>query len=116
MIPAAVMRAVRHRESGRLIATRCRVAGTCWARLRGWVSHRPGPGEGLWLHDCRTIHTMGVPVAIDAVFCGREGLVRRVVASLRSCRLARAAGATQVCELPEGGAAGILPGDHLDLV
>ncbi len=111
-----MIRAVRHRESGRLITTRCRVAGTFWARLRGWVSHCPGPGEGLWLHDCRTIHTVGVPVAIDAVFCGRGGIVRRVVAPLRACRLAWAAGATQVCELPAGGAAGIAPGDHLDLV
>ncbi len=110
------MRAVRHRESGRLIATRCRVAGTFWACLLGWVSHRPRPDEGLWLYDCRTIHTVGVPVAIDAVFCGHGGEVRRVIASLRPCRLARAARATQVCELPEGGAAGIVPGDHLDLV
>jgi uncharacterized membrane protein (UPF0127 family) len=107
---------VRHRESGRLLAVRCRIAGTFWARLRGWVGYLPQPGDGLWVRPCGLIHTFGMRVPIDIIFCGGDGTVRRVVPSLRPGRTAMASGSTQVCELPAGQAAGIAPGHHLDLV
>lgn len=107
---------VRHRESGRVLAERCRVAETFCARLRGWLAHRPLAGEGLWLRPCRWIHTIGVPGSIDVVFCDDHGMVSRVIAGLRPGRFAGATGSAAVCEIPAGGAAGVAPGDHLDLL
>ncbi len=99
-----------------MLAERCRAAETFGARLRGWLAHRPRSGEGLWLRPCAWIHTLGVPVPIDVVFCSLDGAVRRVVSGLRPARFAGTAGAAMVCELPAGGAAGVAPGDHLDLL
>ncbi len=106
---------VRHRESGRVLADRCRTAETFWARLRGWTGHRPVGGEGLWLRPCAWVHTIGMRGAIDVILCGRNGEVRKVVSGLRPCRIAGAPGIAEICELPAGSVEGIAPGDHLDL-
>ena len=116
MRPSGATCGVRHRESGRLLAGRCRVAGTFWARLRGWLGHDPEPGEGLWLRSCAWIHTWGLRTPIDVVFCGADGTVRTVVHALPPRGTAWVPGAAQICELPRGAAAGVGPGDHLDLV
>gem|GEM_PF-1538264 len=105
---------LRHRESGRVLASRCRLAQTFWARLRGWIGHRPGRGEALWLRPCAAVHTIGMEAAIDVVLLGRCGEVRRVLVALPPGRLVGGPGVTEVCELPAGTAAGIAPGDHLD--
>ncbi len=108
-----LIRSVRHRESGRILAACGRVAGTFWARLRGWVGHAPRPGEGLWLRPCGRIHTWGMRVPIDVIFCAADGTVLRVARALPPWRTAWADGATQVCELPGGAAAGVVPGHHV---
>ncbi len=108
------MRGVRHRESGRLLAVRCRVAGTFWARFRGWVAHDPEWEEGLWLRPCAWVHTWGLRASIDVIFCDADGMVRTVVHALPPCGTAWAPGAAQVLELPPGAAAQVIPGDHLD--
>ncbi len=110
------MMRVRHRESGRVLADRCWVAESFWARLRGWLAHTPLTGEGLWVRRCRWIHTAGVRVPLDVIFCDDDGTVDRIVAGLGPGRIAGAAGSTAVCELPAGGAAGVVHGDHLDLL
>lgn len=98
-----------------MLAVRCRLADTFVGRLVGWIGHTPVPGEALWLRPCASVHTLGLGAAIDVVFCGPGGEVRTVVGGLPPGRLARAAGAAEVCELPRGGAAGVVRGDHLDL-
>ncbi len=98
-----------------MLAVRCRLADTFRGRLVGWIGHAPAPGEALWLRPCASVHTLGLGAAIDVVFCGAAGEVRRVVRGLPPGRLAGDAGAAQACELPCGGAAGVARGDHLDL-
>ena len=104
-----------HRESGRTIAERVVVARTFTARLRGWVGRLPAAGEGLWLPRCACVHTIGLRIAIDVIWCGRCGVIRRVDRFLPPWRMAAARGATDACEVAAGGAAGLAPGDHLGL-
>jgi len=111
----AALRAV-HRESGRTVAERVVVASTFVRRLRGWIGRRPAPDEGLWLRRCACIHTVGLRIAIDLIWCDLRGVILRVDRSVRPWRGVAARGAVGVCEVPEGGAIGLLPGDHLDLV
>jgi uncharacterized protein len=110
-----VWRAV-HRESGRIVAERVVVAETITVRARGWIGRRPERGEGLWLPRCAWIHTAGLRAPIDVVWCGPDGFILRVDRSLSPWRMAAARGAQSVCEVSDGNAIGLLPGDHLDFV
>jgi uncharacterized membrane protein (UPF0127 family) len=112
---AATLRAV-HRESGRTVAARVVVAATFVRRLSGWIGRRPASDEGLWLPRCACIHTAGLRIAIDLIWRDPCGVIRRVDRSVRPWRVVAVQGAADVCEVPEDGAAGLVPGDHLDLV
>lgn len=105
-----------HRESGRTVAERVVVARTFTARLRGWVGRLPEADEGLWLPRCACIHTGGLRIVIDVIWCGPGGIIRRVDRSVRPWRVVAVRGALDAYEVPAGGAAGLAPGDHLDLV
>ena len=109
------MRAI-HRESGRTVAERVVVARLFTERGRGWIGRLPAAGEGLWLPGCPCIHTGGLRIAIDVIWCGPYGVIRRVDMAVRPWRIVAARDATDVCEVVAGAAAGLAPGDHLDLV
>jgi hypothetical protein len=63
-----------------------------------------------------SIHMLFMRFAIDAVFCDAELRVLKVVPGLQPWRIAGARGAKTTIELPVGGAAGLAPGDRLDIV
>ena len=107
---------LRHRESGLVLAVRCDVAATWGRRCRGWLGRRPARGDALWLTPCAAVHTAGMRVPIDVVFCGSDGTVVAVARALRPWRAAGARGAAAACELPAGAASPVMPGDHLDRV
>jgi uncharacterized protein len=74
--------------------------------------------EGLLLPDCRSVHTVGMRFAIDAVFLDGEMRVRRVAAEMRPWRLAGSWSAAQTLEIAAGAAErlAIRPGKPLCLV
>lgn len=107
---------LRHRESGLVLACRCETAATWGRRCRGWLGRRPRDGDALWLTPCAAVHTAGMRVPIDVVFCGPDGKVVALARGLRPWRAAGVPGAAAACELPAGAASAVVPGDHLDRV
>lgn len=110
---------LREAGSGRVVATEVRRADGWLTRTIGFLPRRSiGPSEGLWFERCRTIHTLGMRVALDVVFIDREGRVTRIEAGVRPGRWQvgdrRAA---TVAEFAAGFAAanGLVPGDRLVL-
>lgn len=65
---------------------------------------RPDIRTAWLLQDCRAVHTIGMPYALDVLFCDADGRILRIVPSLRPCRFARDARAAQVWELCAGAA------------
>jgi uncharacterized membrane protein (UPF0127 family) len=113
------MRSIELRTvDGRVVCERCLVADSALARTRGLLG-RSGldPGEGLLLKPASSIHMFFMRFAIDVVFLGRGGEIRKVAANVRPWRLAAAWGAKMALELPSGeaGRRGIEVGDRLDL-
>ncbi len=111
------MRLHRH---GTDLALDVRCAFSWHARMRGLlgVSEAALARAGLWLRPCGAVHTLGMVCAIDVVFLDREGVVKKVVASLPPGRWAVARGAHSVLELHAGATlrAGIYPGDRLHVL
>ena len=107
-------------QRGTSLGTRIRLADRWLGRLRGLLgSPPPGPGEGLMLTPCRSIHMLGMRFPIDVAFLDRERRVLAVRARLApGLRAAGASGAQYALELPAGTleATGTVPGDRLDWV
>ena len=105
--------------SGTVVANAVRNPTTSWRRMVGLIGARElGPGDGLWLEPCSTIHTMGMRFPIDVVLLNREGRVvaiapnvppRRPFVSHRNTAI--------IVELPAGSTAeNVRLGDELVLV
>jgi hypothetical protein len=73
------------------------------------------PDEGMLFRPAGSIHMFFMRFAIDAVFCDRELQVIDVARGLRPWKTAGRKGAKVVIELAEGAAAGVQPGDRLEL-
>jgi uncharacterized membrane protein (UPF0127 family) len=105
-----------HAESGRELAGRASEARSYWQRFRGLML-RPalGPGEGLLIAPCSSIHMMFMRFSIDAVFYDRSGRVTKVARNLHPWigMALGGRGAHGVIELPRGAAEGITKGDHI---
>ncbi|MDR0359445.1 MAG: DUF192 domain-containing protein [bacterium] len=107
-----------HGPSGSVLASRLLEPRTPLGRALGLLTRsRLPPGTGMWLHPCRSIHTVGMRFPIDVVFVDRRSVVVRVDAWVRPGRMVpfvrRARG---VVELPAGTAEGLTVGDQLRFV
>ena len=99
----------------RVLATNIHVAGTFWERLRGLVG-RDGvdEGEAMLFERARQVHTFGMRVPLDVVFCDRDWRVVHVVQHMSPNRVTRFVPAAHfVVELAAGASAGLGEGDRL---
>lgn len=106
-------------DTGGILGERVQVADTFLLRLRGLLGRSGlGPGEGLYLAPCQSIHMFFMRFPIDAVFVDAAHQVVGLHASLRPWRLSGYfASAAGVLELPAGTAAraGVGVGSRLAL-
>lgn len=74
------------------------------SRLKGLLGARGlGPGEGLWIRPCSSIHSFGMRFRFDALFLDSSLRVVGRYPSFGKNRLSRLHGRAQgVLELPEG--------------
>jgi len=108
---------VENETRGALLAAEALLADTFGTRFRGLLGRpRPGPGEGLVLRPCDSVHMVGMTYALDVIFAAPEGEVLKVVRGLRPFGMTwPCAGAEWAVELAPGGADGTEVGDQLRL-
>jgi uncharacterized membrane protein (UPF0127 family) len=103
-------------EDGTVICSRCLLAASPLARMKGLLGRSSlAPDEGMLFRPAGSIHMFFMRFAIDAVFCDRELVVLHVERDLQPWRTAGYRGAKVVVELPVGAAAGVSSGDRLVL-
>ena len=92
-------------DNGDTVVERLHVARTCQERMRGLLGRESlADDEGMWLPNCRLIHTFGMKFRIDVVYLNRRLEVRKVVAGLPPHRLSACLAADSVIELKHGAA------------
>jgi uncharacterized protein len=85
------------------IATAVELAETRAERRRGLLGRDSlDPSAALWLAPCAAVHTAFMRFPIDVVFLDRDGLAVKLVNNLAPWRIAAAARARTVVELPAG--------------
>lgn len=68
--------AVHRAETSGTIADRVGVADSFWLRARGLLGRpRLEHDEGLLIHPCRAVHTLGMRYPIDVAFLDERGIV-----------------------------------------
>lgn len=103
---------------GRVVCTRCEVAESTPARMKGLLGRRGlGPGQGMLITPAPSVMTFFMRFPIDIVFLDRDGRVLRIAESVQPWRTAAARGAKAVLELRAGECARrrLLTGDVLEV-
>jgi uncharacterized protein len=98
------MPAAWNKTRGSMVGTGIRVADTFVSRLRGLLfTESLGPGEGLWISPCTSIHSFGMRFVFDALFLGTDWRVVGLVERFRRNRMSGVYwNALGVLELPAG--------------
>lgn len=102
--PAAAQRLeVRNLTRGTVLATELEVAGSGGTRRKGLLGRDGlGPGEGLWIVPCESVHTFFMRFPIDLVYLDRKHRVRKVRHAVGAWRLSACLTAHSILELPAG--------------
>ncbi len=91
-------------RTNQVLADQVQVATSFYQRTKGLLG-RTGieKGEGLYITQCRSIHTFFMRFSIDILFLDSERKVTKVISELKPFRVAFGARRTiGVLELPEG--------------
>jgi uncharacterized membrane protein (UPF0127 family) len=110
---------VENKTRNILLASDAELADSLPSRMKGLLGRDClGPGGGMIITPCTSIHTFGMRFSIDAIFYDRHNRALAVIKGLRPYRLSgwhpQARG---VIELPAGTLtqAPVEPGDQLDM-
>lgn len=115
-MPAAVENVTR----GVVVAGDAEIADSLWSRFRGLMMRSPasfGPGAGLLIDPCSSIHMFFMRFPIDVLYVDRSDRVVRAQRGIKPWRVGplRTKGARYVVELPAGtiDKTGTQVGDHI---
>jgi len=111
------MSVVRVQGSESVVAGDVRAAHGLVSRTRGLMLRGSlGPGEGIDIRPCGSIHMMFMRFPIDAVFYDREFRVTKVASNVRPWTgiAFGGKGAHGVIELAAGTASAVQPGDVIE--
>ena len=101
--------------NGVQIAGHVRTARSAWSRLRGLLTQPLTDGEALVLEPARQIHTIGMRMSIDVLFCDPEWSVVHLVRRMRPGRVTKfVRHARRAIELPPGTIADLTLGDFVE--
>ena len=102
---------------GTVLAERVEMAEDGATRSKGLLGRDGlGPGEGLWIVPCESVHTFGMRFSIDLVYVDRKKRVRKVRSDVTPWRMSACLSAYSVIELAAGAirASKTEPGDELE--
>lgn len=111
-----MIKTLRRRDDGSVVCAKCELAESFWTKFRGLLGRASLPAdEGMLFRPAGSIHMFFMRFPIDVVFCDADLRVVKVARDLQPWRLAAARGAKVTIELAVGAAAGLEPGDELQL-
>jgi len=95
---------IRNATRGCVLGGEIRYADTLFLRMRGLLgTDGLAEGEGLWIHPCSSIHSIGMRYEFDALFLGPGMKVVGQYERFRRNRISRVYwNARGVLELPAG--------------
>jgi uncharacterized protein len=94
---------VTNTTRGTVLATHLEGAAIGSKRTKGLLGREGlGPGEGLWIVPCESVHTFFMRFAIDLVYLDRKNKVKKVRSAVCPWRVSACLSAHSVLEFPAG--------------
>jgi uncharacterized membrane protein (UPF0127 family) len=86
------------------LTERARVADTFYTRLVGLLRDKTlAQGDGLWIKNCNSIHSIGMQFVFDAIFLDKNLQVVHLLREMKPWRASKMVfSAASVLELPAG--------------
>ena len=85
------------------VAEKAEVAGSGVKRSKGLLGRKGlGPGEGMWIIPCESVHTFFMKFPIDLIYIDKKHRVKKTRSSVPAWRLSACLSAHSVIELPAG--------------
>ena len=107
---------LQNNRTGEMLARALEGAFTRNDRNRGLLGRTSlAPGAGLVIAPCSSVHTWFMKFAIDVIFVGRDGRVRKIARAVPPWRMAIGFGSFAVVELPAHAASATQAGDVLTI-
>jgi uncharacterized membrane protein (UPF0127 family) len=102
---------LRNKKTDKQLLAELRIASGMWTRMKGLLGTKSLPlSQGLWIYDCKSIHTFFMNYAIDCIFLDKKMKVVSLIPDVVPGRLVwPQRGADSVVEI----AAGQLP--HMEI-
>jgi len=100
------------------LADAAEVADSSAKRRTGLLKHTGlGPGEGLWIVPCESVHSFFMKFTIDVVYLDRKHRVKKIRPEMVPWRISGCLMAHSVLELPAGTIVhtGTQKGDQLEI-
>lgn len=91
-------------SDGRMLLHEIGDAGTFLKRFLGWFNPGFKNKQGVLIHPCNAIHTIGMRRIIDVVFLNEDRVVCRIDIAIDPWRIVCCRSARFVLELPGGAA------------
>ncbi len=95
---------IQNLSNGNLIADKGICADSFLTRLRGLLGRKTfRPGQALLIRPCKSVHCVGMKIAIDVVFVSAENEVVYIIENMKPYRFSPyVRKAAYVVELPAG--------------
>ena len=109
---------VRNLTRDVVLADAAEVADTSAKRRTGLLKHTSlGPGEGLWIVPCESVHSFFMKFTIDVLYLDRQHRVKKIRPEMVPWRASACLTAHSVLELPAGSITrtGTQKGDQLEI-
>ena len=96
-----------------------KIADHLWSRLKGLLgTNSLDINQGLWIHNCNSVHTFFMKYPIDCIFLDSKLRVTRVITNIRPGRLVLPDWKSKSVVEANAGTAlslNLQPGDELDV-
>lgn len=112
-----MMAKLMNAEKSKVLLADLQVASDFWSRTKGLLGTSTlGQQQGLWIHQCNSVHTFFMKYSIDCIFVDKDMTVKAIKKDLKPGRMTLPIwGASSVIEVSSGQAdkLNISEGDRL---
>lgn len=82
------MAVLRKKSNSDILLNDLKIADRFLLRLKGLLgTNSLDKNQGLWIHDCNSIHTFFMKYAIDCIFLDRKMRITKIIANIHPGRL-----------------------------